>query len=64
MDLQKQIYQSLGQFLIVFLTGMALFKTWGEVAQMGVLNAVWQPAIQGLISALGIYGFSKVGRQP
>lgn len=62
MDFQKQSYQSIGQFLIVFLLGMALFKTWDEVIHMGVLNAVWQPAIQGAISALGIYGFSKVGK--
>ena len=63
MDLQKQRYQSLGQFLIVFLTGMALFKDVTAIQQVGVLNAIWQPVVQGLISSVGIYGFSKVGQK-
>ena len=62
MDFQKQVYQSLGQFLIVFLTGMALFKDVSAVQQVGVLNAIWQPLLQGLLAAAGIYGFSKVGK--
>jgi len=63
-DLQRQTYQTIGQFLIVFLTGMALFKDVSSIVQVGVLNAIWQPLIQGLISAAGIYGFSKVGQKP
>ena len=62
--MNNQIVQSLGQFLIVFFTGLATYKGWHEVVAIGVLDAVWQPTIQGMLAALGIWGFSKVGRQP
>ena len=57
----NQAVQSIGQFLIVFFTGMAIYKGWTEVQAVGVLNAIYQPIVQGAISALGIYGFSKIG---
>lgn len=59
--MQNQFVQSLGQFLIVFVSGMAIYKGWSDVVSAGVMNAIYQPVIQGLISALGIWGFSKVG---
>lgn len=59
--LASQLVQSIGQFLIVFVSGMAVFKGWSEIQQAGFLNSAYQPIVQGLISALGIWGFSKVG---
>ena len=58
MNPQNQFWQSIGQFLIVFVSGMAVYKGFSELS----LDAVYQPVVQGLISALGIWGFSKVGK--
>jgi len=63
-DLKRQLWQSVGQFFIVFLSGMVVFKDWNAVVQMGVLNAVYQPVIQGLISVCLIWGISKMGAKP
>ena len=57
----NQVFQSIGQFLIVFISGMAIYKGWNDIQVVGVANAVYQPIVQGLISALGIWGFSKIG---
>lgn len=59
-----QALQSIGQFLLVFLTGMAIFKDWQSVVTIGVLNAIWQPAIQAAISVLGNYGLAKAIPDP
>ncbi len=55
-----QAVQSVGQFLTVFLTGMLVYKNWSDVQAIGVLNAIYQPVIQGGLAALGIYGISKI----
>ena len=60
-DTKKQIFQSVGQFFVVFLSGMGIFKGWTEVQQVGVLNAIYQPSVQGLLSMAGIWGLSKIG---
>jgi hypothetical protein len=59
-----QTLQSVGQFLLVFLLGMALFKDWKEVATIGIANAIYQPAIQAAIAVLGNYGLAKVIPDP
>lgn len=55
-----QVAQSVGQFLTVFVTGMLIYKGWSEVVSVGVLNAIYQPVLQGILSTLVILGFSKV----
>lgn len=59
-----QTLQSVGQFLLVFLLGMALFKDWKEVTTIGILNAVYQPVIQAAIAVLGNYGLAKAIPDP
>jgi hypothetical protein len=54
-----QTLQSVGQWVLVFLLGMAIFKDWKEVVAMGIANAVWQPALQATITVLGNYGLAK-----
>lgn len=56
----NQFLQSVGQFLTVFFTGMLVYKNWSDVQAIGVMNAVYQPVLQGLLAALGIYGLSKI----
>lgn len=60
--MQRQLLQSLGQFLIVFVSGMAIYKGWSEVVTVGIANAVYQPIIQGVLSVGAIWGLSKVGK--
>lgn len=61
---QHQALQSIGQFLLVFLLGMALFKDWKEVLTIGIANAVYQPFIQAAIAVLGNYGLAKAMPDP
>lgn len=60
-DLKRQIFQSIGQFLAVFLTGMAVFKDWNAVVAVGIANAIWQPSLQAALATLGIHYVSKIG---
>ena len=55
-----QVIQSVGQFLAIFITGMLVYKGWDDVVKVGILNAVYQPALQGVLGSLGIYGISKI----
>ena len=57
MNYQRQIVQSLGQFLVVFLTGLLVFQNIPTD-----INQLWQPFLQAALSALGIWGFSKMGQ--
>ena len=59
--MKKQVFQSVGQFLAVFVTGMLVYKGWSEIVTLGVMNAIYQPFLQGVLAALGIWGLSKVG---
>lgn len=52
---QRQAFQSFVQFLAVFFTGMVAYdKTPTSLDQL------WQPAVQGVLAALIIWGGSKV----
>ena len=59
-DVLHQTIQSVGQFATVFLTGMLVYNNWNDVEKIGVMNAIYQPTLQGLLAALGIYGVSKI----
>ncbi len=55
MNIPRQAWQSLGQFLVVFLSGIAVYQGFQTN-----LDAYYQPLVQGLLAALGIWGFSKL----
>jgi len=63
-EVKRQVWQSLGQFFIVFFSGMGVYKGWTEVVQMGIANAIYQPLIQGVLAAGLILGISKLGTKP
>ena len=56
---QRQIFQSAGQFLVIFLSEMLVFSTVPTS-----LDQLWQPVLRAAVGALGIWGFSKVGPGP
>lgn len=58
---KRQFWQSVGQFAVVVVTGLLVYKDVNAVREVGVLNALWQPALQGLLAALGILGVSRIG---
>ncbi len=61
-EVKRQIWQSLGQFAVVLVSGMLVFKDLRDIAQFGgFANAMYQPVLQAALSALGIWGISKVG---
>lgn len=51
---QRQLFQTIVQFLIVFFTGMLVFD---KVPTS--LDQVWQPFVQATLSALSIWAASK-----
>lgn len=59
--MKNQLFQSAGQFLVVVVTGLLVYKDVSAVMQVGVYNALWQPCLQGMLAALGVYGISKIG---
>lgn len=59
--MSHQVFQSIGQFLVVFLLGMAVYKDWNAVLTVGVVNAIYQPVIQAGLSTAAIWGLSKTG---
>ncbi len=62
-ETKRQIWQSLGQFAVVLVSGMLVFKDMRDIMQFGGwANALYQPVLQALLSALGIWGVSKVGK--
>ena len=61
-DTKRQIGQSVGQFLVVVVTGMLVFKGPSEIIKIGWGDALYQPVFQGILSALGIWGISKAGK--
>lgn len=61
-EAKRQIWQSIGQFLLTFVTGMLVFKGPSEIVKMGIADAIWQPGMQGILVALGVLGISKIGR--
>jgi hypothetical protein len=53
----RQLVQSLGQFVVIVVSGLAVYKGFSELTA----DSFYQPVIQGLIGALAILGFSRVG---
>lgn len=53
--MKRQIFQSLIQFLTVFATGLAVYQ-----GVPRTLDEFWQPFIQAAVSALAIWGGSKL----
>lgn len=51
----RQSFQSLIQFLTVFFTGMLVYDKVPTT-----LDQLWQPFVQGVLSALLIWGASKM----
>ena len=62
--MNRQLFQAAGQFLVVVVTGLLAYKDFSAFQQVGALNALWQPALQGLMAVAGIWGLSKVGPKP
>ncbi len=60
-DVKRQIWQSIGQFCIILVTGLLAYKGPSEIVKMGWGDALYQPLLQAFLSALGIWGISKVG---
>ncbi len=62
----RQFYQSLAQFLITFFTGLLIYQhPPADLSQL--LEYAWQPMLQGVVAALGIWGASKMsagGKEP
>ena len=58
---KRQAFQSLGQLVIVVITGLLVYEDFASFQAKGVLNALWSPALQGVLAALGILGISRVG---
>jgi hypothetical protein len=56
----RQLIQSIGQFVLVVVTNLMVFKGFSEITWDGL----FQPIMQGLVVALGILGFSRVGPAP
>lgn len=56
----RQLIQSVGQFVLVVITHLAVYEKFSEMS----LDNMVQPVIQGLIVALGILGFARVGPAP
>lgn len=54
---KRQLIQSLGQFLVVFLTGLGAHATLKELTW----DVAYSSGIQAALSMLLILGFSKVG---
>ena len=62
--MKRQVFQAAGQFLVVVVTGLLAYKDFAAFQEVGALNALWQPALQGLMAVAGIWGLSKVGPKP
>lgn len=52
----RQALQSLGQFAVIFITGIAVYR-YSELSW----DVVWQPLLQGVLGALGVLGVSRLG---
>ena len=55
----RQFWQSLGQFAIIFFTNLLLNNPQAPQSVAELLPSLWNPSLQGIIGALGIWGFSK-----
>jgi hypothetical protein len=55
----RQVTQTIIQFFSVFLVGMAVYKVFPTS-----LDQLYQPLVHALISALAIWGGSKIGPKP
>jgi hypothetical protein len=56
----RQLIQSVGQFVLVVVTNLMVFKGFSEITWDGM----FQPIMQGLVVALGILGFTRIGPAP
>lgn len=63
-DLKRQVFQSIGQFVVVVVSGLLVYKDFAEFAATGAANALWQPSLQALLAVAGIWGISKLGPPP
>jgi len=60
-DLKRQIFQSIGQFIVVVVSGLLVYKDFTEFIKFGAMNALWQPSLQAILAVAGIWGVSKLG---
>jgi len=60
-DTKRQIFQSVGQFIVVVVSGLLIYKDFTAFLQTGAANALWQPSLQALLAVAGIWGISKLG---
>lgn len=60
-DTKRQIFQSIGQFIVVVVSGLLIYKDFAEFVKIGALNALWQPSLQAILAVAGIWGISKLG---
>lgn len=60
-DTKRQVFQSVGQFIVVVVSGLLVYKDWQAFIQVGAMNALWQPTLQALLAVAGIWGISKIG---
>jgi hypothetical protein len=56
----RQLVQSVGQFILVVVTNIMVYKSFSEITA----DNLFQPIMQGLVVALGILGFSRIGPAP
>lgn len=62
-DTKRQLFQSVGQFIVVVVSGLIVYKDFSAFIQTGVANALWQPSLQALLAVAGIWGISRIGPQ-
>lgn len=60
-DMKRQLFQSIGQFVVVVVSGLLIYKDFAEFHTVGAANALWQPTLQAILSVAGIWGVSKLG---
>lgn len=58
---KRQLFQSLGQVIVVMVMALIVFEDFDAFRAKGVVNALWNPFWQGVLSALGILGISRIG---
>lgn len=59
--MQRQVVQSIGQFLIIVASGLLIY----EHPPHGLhefYDWVWQPALQAILAVGGIWGISRTGK--
>lgn len=57
--MSRQLFQSGGQFAIIFFTGLLVYKEPPSSLEE-FWSWAWQPMLQAITGALGVWGFSKI----